>query len=63
VKISCKSVRKFLHKVASKQINRQTNNDDYISSLAEEITRLRLSDMTMSVTVILMEVSIISVSF
>ena len=52
-----------MHKVASKQINRQTNNDDYISSLAEVISRLRLSDMTMSVTVILMEVSIISVSF
>ena len=30
LKISCKSVRKFLRKVA----NRQTNNDDYISSLA-----------------------------
>jgi len=30
LKISCKSVRKFLHKVA----NRQTNNDDYISCLA-----------------------------
>jgi len=29
--ISCKSVWKFLHKVA----NRQTNNDDYISSLVE----------------------------
>jgi len=31
VKISCKSVQKCLHKVA----NRQTNNDDYISSLAK----------------------------
>ena len=31
LKISCKSVRKFLRKVA----NRQTNNDAYISSLAE----------------------------
>ena len=31
VKMSCKSVQKFLHKVA----NRQTNNGDYISSLVE----------------------------
>ena len=31
LKISSKSVRKFLHEVA----NKQTNNDDYITSLAE----------------------------
>ena len=39
LKISCKSVWNFLRKVPNrqtdKQINRQTNNDDYISSLAE----------------------------
>jgi len=33
LKISRKSIWKFLHKVA----NRQTNNDDYISSLVEVI--------------------------
>jgi len=37
LKISYKSVRKFLPKVASRQINRQANNDDYISSFAEVI--------------------------
>ena len=35
--ISCKFVRKFLHKVANRQINRQTNNDDYITFLAKVI--------------------------
>jgi len=29
-KISCKSVQKFLRKVANRQTDRQTNNDDYI---------------------------------
>ena len=28
LKISCKSVGKFLHKVANKQTDKQTNNDD-----------------------------------
>jgi len=37
VKISCKSVQKFLRKVA----NRQTD-DDYISSLAEAISNWRV---------------------
>ena len=35
LKISCKSIWKFLHKVANRQTDKQTNNDDYISSLAE----------------------------
>ena len=35
LKISCKSVWKFLRKIA----NRQTNSDDYISSLAEVTVR------------------------
>jgi len=35
VKISCKSVRTFLQKVSNKQTDKQTNNDDYISSLAD----------------------------
>ena len=30
LRISCKSVRKFLHKVGNRQTNKQTNNDDYI---------------------------------
>jgi len=30
LKISCKSVRKFLRKVGNRQTNKQTNNDDYI---------------------------------
>ena len=38
LKISCKSVRKFLRKVANKQTERQTNNDENITSLAEVIT-------------------------
>jgi len=38
LKISCKSVETFLHKVANKQTNRQTNNDENISSLAEVTT-------------------------
>jgi len=38
LKISCKSVQTFSPKVA----NRQTNNDDYISSLAEIITIQRI---------------------
>ena len=37
LEISYKSVRKFLHKVANRPTNRQTNNDDYITSLAEVI--------------------------
>ena len=37
MKISCKSVLKFLRKVANRQTNRETNNDDYITSLAEVI--------------------------
>jgi len=35
LKILCKSVGKFLRKVANRQTNIQTNNDDYIPSLAE----------------------------
>jgi len=31
---------KFLRKIANRQINRQTNNDDYLSSL-EEVIRKR----------------------
>ena len=38
LKISCKSVQKFLRKVANRQRDKQINNDDYISSLAEVIT-------------------------
>jgi len=30
LKISCKSVAKFLHKVTNKQRDRQTNNDENI---------------------------------
>jgi len=43
LKISYKSVWKFLRKIANKQTktDRQTNNDDYISSLAEVIKQLR----------------------
>jgi len=37
LKISCKSVRKFLRKVANKQTNIQTNNDENIALLAEVI--------------------------
>jgi len=37
LKISCKFVRKFLHKVANRQTDKQTNNDEKIS-LAEVIT-------------------------
>jgi len=37
LKISCKSVWKFLHKVANRQTDRQTNKDNYITSLAEVI--------------------------
>jgi len=37
LKISCKSVRKFWRKVANRQTDTQTNDDDYISSLAEVI--------------------------
>jgi len=33
LKISCKSVRKFLRKVGNRQTNRQTSNDDYITSI------------------------------
>jgi len=33
-KTSCKSVRKFLHKVANKQTNIQSNNDENITFLA-----------------------------
>jgi len=35
LKISCKSLRKFLRKVANRQTHRQTNNDDYLSFLAD----------------------------
>jgi len=35
VKISCKSVLKFMRKVANRQTNRQTSNNDYVSPLAE----------------------------
>jgi len=34
-KISCKSVWKFLHKVANRQTNRHTKNYNYISSLVK----------------------------
>jgi len=37
LKIPYKSVRKFLRKVANKQTDKQINNDDYITSLAEVI--------------------------
>ena len=51
--MSCKSVRKFLRKVANdrqtnRQRNRQTNNDDYISSLAEVTKRVLAQDNDMS---------------
>jgi len=45
LKISCKSVGKFLRKVANKQTNRQrqTNNDDHIKNfLAEVISCFRV---------------------
>ena len=35
LKISCKSVRQFLRKVANRQTDRQTNNDENITFLAE----------------------------
>jgi len=35
LKISCKSVLKFLRKVAKRQTNTQTNHDENINSLAE----------------------------
>jgi len=35
LKISCNSVQKFLLKLAKRQTDRQTDNDDCISSLAE----------------------------
>jgi len=35
LKISCRYVWKFLHKVAKRQTDKQTNNDDYISFLAD----------------------------
>jgi len=40
LKISCKSVRKFLREVAKRQTDRQTNNKENITSLAEAITSL-----------------------
>jgi len=43
LKISCKSLWKFLRKVAYKQTNKQTNNDDYMSSLAEVIMSTALN--------------------
>jgi len=45
LQILCKSVSKFLRNVADRQTqtNRQTNNDDYISSLAEVIRRFTIS--------------------
>jgi len=46
-KISRKSVRNFLRKVANKQTDRQTNNDDYISSL-EEIKKERQKTHTVT---------------
>ena len=42
LKISCESFRKFLRKVANKQTDKQTNNDDYISSLPEVIIALNV---------------------
>ena len=42
LKISCKSVRKFFGKVANRQTDRQTDNDDYISSSAEVTTDERM---------------------
>jgi len=35
----------FLRKVANKQTNRQTNNDDYISSFAEVIKYISIKPM------------------
>jgi len=35
LKISSKSVQKFLRKVANRQTNRHPNNDDYTAALAE----------------------------
>jgi len=46
LKISCKSVQKFLHKAA----NRQTNNDDYTSSLVE-VKKLMSNEDLMQVLV------------
>jgi len=40
LKISCKSVWKFLRKVANKQTYRQTNNDKNITSLTEVINKI-----------------------
>jgi len=37
LEISCKSVQKFLRKIANKQTDGQPNKDDYVSSLAEVI--------------------------
>jgi len=40
LKILCKSVRKLLRKVADRQIDKQTNTDDCISSMAQVISTL-----------------------
>jgi len=42
LKISCKSVRKFLRNVDNRQTDRQTDNDDYITSWAEVTTEQQL---------------------
>ena len=42
LKISCKSVWKFLRKVANRQTDRQTNNNENITSLAEVTKRNRI---------------------
>jgi len=46
VKISCKSVWKFfLRKIAKRETDKQTNNDDYITSLAEITNKVTVNDI------------------
>ena len=40
LKISCKSIWKFLHEVANRKKDKQTNDNDCISSLAEVVKQL-----------------------
>ena len=50
LKISCKSVGKFLRKVANSYMtNRQTNHNDYVSSLTE-VTIIRNADAFSNLT-------------
>jgi len=47
LKISYKSVQKFLRKVANRQTDKQTNDDDYISFLSEVMMVIGSKKLTM----------------